>query len=86
MSVKSTQTIDSSVKSTEVQAFKVHFTWSLAFCRCVWVWLCVIGMRLAVCLAQMPPSWRQFQMVKVETKTHLAIRASFGRGVIFIKR
>jgi len=77
MSVKSTQTFDSSVKKTEVQAFKVHFTWSLAYCRCAWMWLCVIGMRFAVCLAQMPPSWRRFQMVKVENPTHLAITTSF---------
>jgi len=76
MSVKSTQTFDSSVKRTEVQAFKVHFTWSLAYCRCAWMWLCVIGMRFAVCLAQMPPSWRRFQMVKVENPTHLAITTS----------
>jgi len=82
MSVKSTQTIDSSVKSTEVQAFKVHFTLSLACCRCVWMWLCVIEMKFAVCLVQMPPSWRQFKRVKVENPTHLA----FWRGVKFIKR
>jgi len=79
MSVKSTQTFDSSVKSTEVQAFKVYFTWSLAYCRCVCMSLCVIGMRFAVFLAQMPPSWRQFQMIKVEPPTHLAIWTSFWR-------
>jgi len=78
-SVKSTQTIDSSVKSTEVQAFQIHFTWALAYCRCVWMWLCVIEMRFAVCVPQMPPSWRWFQTVKVENPTHLAIWTSFWR-------
>jgi len=86
ISVKSTPTIDSSVLSTEVQTFKAHFTWSLAYCRCIWMWLCVIRMRFAVCLAQMPPSWRRFQMVKVENSTHLATWASFWKGVPFMKR
>jgi len=79
MSVKSTQTIDSSVNSTEIQAFKVHFTWYLAYCKCVWMWLCVIRLRFAVCLAQMSPSWRRFQMVLVENPTHLATWTSFWR-------
>jgi len=39
MSLKSTQTIDSTVKSTEVQALKVQFTRSLAYGTCVWMWL-----------------------------------------------